>query len=161
VLFLVHRFLSPRWRRRQVPPKHRFLQEPHDVTSQKTPFFTVNVVPSSLILSTVKMEAIRSSERSALSRTPGGIPEGGILPVISYYIVFHGELSVQLTLLFNSLKQAMTWRCRHVIHEYLVLPEMFSLAGKQICALRHIYPSLARIQRFHSSKQIPVYLPKI
>jgi hypothetical protein len=46
VLFLVHRFLSPWWRRRQVPPKRRFLQEPHCVTTQKTPFFTV------LILST-------------------------------------------------------------------------------------------------------------
>jgi hypothetical protein len=39
VLFLVHRFLSPWWRRRQVPPKRRFLQEPHCVTSQKTQFF--------------------------------------------------------------------------------------------------------------------------
>jgi hypothetical protein len=39
VLFLVHRFLSPWWRRRQVPPKRRFLQEPHGVTSQKTAFF--------------------------------------------------------------------------------------------------------------------------
>jgi hypothetical protein len=38
VLFLVHRFLSPWWRRRQVPPKRRFLQEPHGVTTQKTPF---------------------------------------------------------------------------------------------------------------------------
>jgi hypothetical protein len=39
VLFLVHRFLSPWWRRRQVPPKRRFLQGPHGVTTQKTPFF--------------------------------------------------------------------------------------------------------------------------
>jgi hypothetical protein len=38
-LFLVHQFLSPWWRRRQVPPKRRFLQEPHGVTTQKTPFF--------------------------------------------------------------------------------------------------------------------------
>jgi hypothetical protein len=38
-LFLVHRFLSPWWRRRQVPPKRQFLQEPHGVTTQKTPFF--------------------------------------------------------------------------------------------------------------------------
>jgi hypothetical protein len=27
------------WRKRQVPPKRRFLQEPHGVTTQKTPFF--------------------------------------------------------------------------------------------------------------------------
>jgi hypothetical protein len=40
-LFLVHRFLSPWWRRRQVPPKRRFLQEPHGVTTQKTPFFEI------------------------------------------------------------------------------------------------------------------------
>jgi hypothetical protein len=39
VLLLVHRFLSPWWRRRQVPPRRRFLQEPHGVTSQKTTFF--------------------------------------------------------------------------------------------------------------------------
>jgi hypothetical protein len=39
MLLLVHRFLSPWWRRCWVPPKRRFLQEPHGVTSQKTPFF--------------------------------------------------------------------------------------------------------------------------
>jgi hypothetical protein len=32
-----NRLLSPCWRRCYVPPKHRFLQEPHGVTSQKTP----------------------------------------------------------------------------------------------------------------------------
>jgi hypothetical protein len=32
-------FLSSWWRRRQVPPKRRFLQEPHGVTSQNTPLF--------------------------------------------------------------------------------------------------------------------------
>jgi hypothetical protein len=31
--------LLPWWRRSQVPPKRRFLQEPHGVTTQKTPFF--------------------------------------------------------------------------------------------------------------------------
>jgi hypothetical protein len=41
VLFLVHRFLSPWWRRRQVPQKRRFLQEPHGVTTQNTQFFNV------------------------------------------------------------------------------------------------------------------------
>jgi hypothetical protein len=38
-MFPVHRFLSPWWWRRLVSPKCRFLQEPHGVTSQKTPFF--------------------------------------------------------------------------------------------------------------------------
>jgi hypothetical protein len=36
---LVHRFLSPWWRRRRVLPERPFLQEPHGVTSQKIPFF--------------------------------------------------------------------------------------------------------------------------
>jgi hypothetical protein len=27
-----------------VPPKHRFVQEPHSVTSQKTPYFSVTPV---------------------------------------------------------------------------------------------------------------------
>jgi hypothetical protein len=31
--------LPPWWRSRYVPPKRQFLQEPHGVTSQKTPFF--------------------------------------------------------------------------------------------------------------------------
>jgi hypothetical protein len=31
----------------EVPPKHRFLQEPHGVTSQKTPFFIVTTVKTS------------------------------------------------------------------------------------------------------------------
>jgi hypothetical protein len=43
VMFLVHRFLSPWWRRRYVPPKRRFLQEPRGLTSQMTPFFTSNL----------------------------------------------------------------------------------------------------------------------
>jgi hypothetical protein len=47
VLFLVHRFLSPWWRRCQVPSKRRFLQEPHGVTTQKTPFFIVTAVKTS------------------------------------------------------------------------------------------------------------------
>jgi hypothetical protein len=32
---------------RRFPPKHRFLQEPHSVTFQKTPFFIVTVVETS------------------------------------------------------------------------------------------------------------------
>jgi hypothetical protein len=46
-LFLAHVFLSPWWRRRYVPPKRRFLQEPHGVTSQKTTFFIVTAVKTS------------------------------------------------------------------------------------------------------------------
>jgi hypothetical protein len=57
-LFLVRRFLSPWWRRRQVPPKRRFLQEPHGVTTQKTPFFYFTLVYPP----TMKMEAKCSSE---------------------------------------------------------------------------------------------------
>jgi hypothetical protein len=33
------RFLSLWWWRRYIPPKRWFLQEPHGVTTQKTPFF--------------------------------------------------------------------------------------------------------------------------
>jgi hypothetical protein len=48
-LFLVHRFLSPWWWRPKVPPKRRFLQEPHDVTSQKTAFFILLAVFKSTV----------------------------------------------------------------------------------------------------------------
>jgi hypothetical protein len=44
MLFPVHWFMSPWWLRRYVPPKHRFLQEKHGVTSQKTAFFIVTAV---------------------------------------------------------------------------------------------------------------------
>jgi hypothetical protein len=43
------RFLSPWLWRRYVPPKHPFLQEPHGVTSQKTPFFKVTTVKTSVL----------------------------------------------------------------------------------------------------------------
>jgi hypothetical protein len=45
--FLVQRFLSPWWWRSKVPPKRRFLQEAHGVTSQKTAFFIVTAVKTS------------------------------------------------------------------------------------------------------------------
>jgi hypothetical protein len=116
-----------------VPPKHRFLQEPNRVTSQKTAFFrkccletynilpldstcqfrrieflkrmlsswifahlvllcslrrllvTANIVPSSPILVTVMMEAIRSSETSVLTRvTRRNIAEDGILMKVPF-----------------------------------------------------------------------------
>jgi hypothetical protein len=43
---LVHLFLSFWWRR-YVSPKRWFLQEPHCVTSQRTPFFIVTAVKTS------------------------------------------------------------------------------------------------------------------
>jgi hypothetical protein len=39
---------SASWRwRREIPPKRRFLQDPHGVTSQKTAFFIVTAVKTS------------------------------------------------------------------------------------------------------------------
>jgi hypothetical protein len=46
-MFLVHRFLSPWWWRCLIPPKLRFLQRPHGVTSRMTPFFMVTAVKTS------------------------------------------------------------------------------------------------------------------
>jgi hypothetical protein len=47
---LVQRFLSPWWRRRYVLPKHRFIQESHGLTCQKTPFFNWCTISISMIL---------------------------------------------------------------------------------------------------------------
>jgi hypothetical protein len=42
--FLFHWFLSPWWWRHYLPLKCRFLQEPHGVTSPKTPFHIVTAI---------------------------------------------------------------------------------------------------------------------
>jgi hypothetical protein len=71
------------------------LIEPHAVTSQKTAFInvkflrgvlqllvTANAIPSSLIISTLMMDVMRSSETSVLTRVTRHIPEDGIFPGI-------------------------------------------------------------------------------
>jgi hypothetical protein len=98
----------------------RFLQEPHGVTTQTTPFFIVTavktsnlthsvvlrsvlqlvvtayVLPISLIPSTLMMKAMHSSETSVLTRaTRLHIPEDGILhnhsrEILKSYIALTG-----------------------------------------------------------------------
>jgi hypothetical protein len=51
-LFLVHRFLSHWWWRRYVPPKRRFLHEPHGITSQKSPFVLITALTTSNLTKT-------------------------------------------------------------------------------------------------------------
>jgi hypothetical protein len=46
-LFLVHRFLSPWSWRCYISPNHRFLQEPHSITSQKMQLFIVTAMQTS------------------------------------------------------------------------------------------------------------------
>jgi hypothetical protein len=41
---------------KEVSPKRRFLQEPHSVTSQKTPFFIVTAVKTSNLTITAKFK---------------------------------------------------------------------------------------------------------
>jgi hypothetical protein len=47
--------LSPWWKRRQVPPKLRILQEPHGVTSHKIPFFIVTAVKTSNLTTLINL----------------------------------------------------------------------------------------------------------
>jgi hypothetical protein len=68
MLFLVHRFLSLWWWRRYVPPKRRFLQEPHGVTSQKTAFFTLRLAPKTVVLFKCKRYSFRDNKTEAGDR---------------------------------------------------------------------------------------------
>jgi hypothetical protein len=52
-----------------VTPKRQFLQEPHGVTSQKTPFFIVTAVKTSNLTKGLKTLFFVSSETSVLART--------------------------------------------------------------------------------------------
>jgi hypothetical protein len=51
-----------RWRR-HVPPKRRFLEEPHGITSQKTAFFIVTVVKTSNLTQFSDMSMICTGSR--------------------------------------------------------------------------------------------------
>jgi hypothetical protein len=117
--------LSPWWRRRQVPLKHRFLQEPHGVTTQKTPFFlllvTANMFPSSLILATLIMEAIHSSETLVLTRAAWcNIPEDSIL---------------------------YSHRCENLKMIRLLLPKNVYVNSNSMAPCAEIVPSLKQSQR--------------
>jgi hypothetical protein len=61
--FLVLRFLSPWWWKRYVPPKRRFLQDPHGVTSQKTQFFIVTAVNTSNLTSQLLIQSCRRNSQ--------------------------------------------------------------------------------------------------
>jgi hypothetical protein len=65
------------------PPKRWFLQEPHGITSQKTPFFIVTAVKTSNLthafLFSLKMDTVFSSESSVdLYRTTRRFKEIGV-----------------------------------------------------------------------------------
>jgi hypothetical protein len=77
--------------RRQIPLKRRFLQEPHGVTTQKTPFFIVTAVKTSNLTSTIRIIKSRrmmwaghvarigekkNSYRSLLGKSEGKRPLG-------------------------------------------------------------------------------------
>jgi hypothetical protein len=80
VLFLAHRFLSPWWRRRSVPPKRRFLQEPHSVTSQKTPFFIILQVIFRMISNVLRSLADSIRDISILIATVNELEVAGSIP---------------------------------------------------------------------------------
>jgi hypothetical protein len=49
LLFIADQFLSPWWWRHYVPPKRRFLQQPHCITSQITAFLTIVEVRNNVL----------------------------------------------------------------------------------------------------------------
>jgi hypothetical protein len=83
MLFLVHRFLSPWWRRRYVPPKRWFLQEPHGITSQKTTFFIVTAVKTSYLTYCLPMYAVRAYVKGHISISAISIINCPTTPILS------------------------------------------------------------------------------
>jgi hypothetical protein len=47
-----------------VPPKRRFLQEPHGITTQKTPFFIVTAVKTSNLTTKTPIRIVGSPAES-------------------------------------------------------------------------------------------------
>jgi hypothetical protein len=72
-VFLVPWFWSPWWLRRYVPPRRRFLQEPHGVTFQKTAFFIVTAVKIPNLTEVTKFDS-RVEKPPMLQVSDGLIP---------------------------------------------------------------------------------------
>jgi hypothetical protein len=100
VLLLVHRFLSPWWRRRQVHPKRRFLQEPHGVTTQKTPFFLVR-----------KMAHDHAHYHHSHPHLLYLVDQNRCLHTIIYMGLLNGTCRSD----DNSISITVLWICRHIM----------------------------------------------
>jgi hypothetical protein len=166
VLFLVHRFLSPWWRRRQVPPKRRFLQEPHGVTTQKTPFFLYR-------------DAFLKTSRKAKLTSPRGVFFRGIescrisgeshyfkvclfiflYRTISYLVISRLYLPIQWA------RQALSPKAkrpgRGVDHSSPTNTETKNTCGLYICIPQHPH-GLVLVQRItHPPPAVNAFLPVI
>jgi hypothetical protein len=113
-----HWFLSPWWRRRWVPPKRRFLQEPHGVTSQKTRFCIVSAVKTSRLTWYFPLYLF------------GGVFTLNTVPLLKVSVAFHKSFQANFWILltldhalfpkrlhFINGVEFTHWKCDEIIHK--------------------------------------------
>jgi hypothetical protein len=163
------------WRRRQVPPKRRFLQESHSVTTQKTPFFiwttlavtsilrsvrrllvTVNVVLNPPILITLMIKALSSSETLSHTRTTRlNIPEFGI-----FQTERNSKIKIRLIVKFICIPESATV-FRDTDHLVSLVHSGNSLlytldhasSGRHF---RHVFMNFVRFQKWQGAFYLPL-----
>jgi hypothetical protein len=152
--------LSPWWCRRYVPPKHRFLQHPHGIPSQKTALFNPSV--SQPVSSRYTVSYPGSGIQYVLKvtvRVQNDVLLNGIRPVYSRKIrIFFARLLIEVL-------YGLRWRLHKRLsgiplppthdqehHEWQVQQfPWFAVSSAEFCEYEHLLNHYSHFRLFHVS----------